>query len=384
MKKLTCFLSLLLVLTLVASQGGAAKAKKPKKEKKAEPAAFAFTLPDQDGKPVSLKDHADKIVVLEWINWECPFVRRHKNAGTMKKLARKYADKGVVWLGIDSTKHHNVKAIKKWHTQRKLPYPVLDDHTGTVGRMFGARTTPHMIVLSKKHAVAYNGAIDDDPRGGKLKAGTAKNYVDQALGELVAGKDVSAPKTKPYGCSVKYAPAPKGPTGKKAAAFTLSDQDGKKVTLADLAGKIVVLEWFNWECPVTRRHHQAKTMIDLARKYADKGVVWLGIDSTKHHNVAAIKKWHEKHKLPYPLLDDHEGTVGRAYGARTTPHVFIVDRKGNLVYGGAIDDDPRGRKLKEGKAKNHVDAILAQLVAGKAVALTQTKPYGCSVKYAKK
>jgi len=125
-------------------------------------------------------------------------------------------------------------------------------------------------------------------------------------------------------------------------------------------------------------------MINLAQKYGPKGVVWLAIDSTKHHNVPAIKKWHEQHKLPYAILDDHEGTVGRAYGARTTPHMFIVDRKGHLIYNGAIDDDPGGKKLKEGKAKNHVDAILARLVAGKGVGPTQTKPYGCSVKYAKR
>ena len=387
MKKLPCFLSLLLVLMLVGSQAAAradspkSGAEAPRKAKKAEAPAFAFTLSDQDGKPVSLKDHAGKIVVLEWINWGCPFDRRHHAAGTMKKLAGKYTPKGVVWLGIDSTKSHGVAAIKKWHTQQKLPFAVLDDHAGVVGRMFGARTTPHMIVLNKKHEVAYDGAIDDDPGGRKLEGGTALNYVDQALGELLAGKAVSVPKTKSYGCGVKYAPTPKTA---KAPDFTLRDHNGKEVSLSALAGKTVVLEWTNPGCPVVRRHYAAKTMVTLADKYRDKGVVWLAVNTTAGANHARNKAFAEQHKLPYAILDDHEGTVGRKYGARTTPHMFIVDRKGHLVYGGAIDDDPGGRKLGQGKAKNHVDAILAQLVAGKAVAPTQTKPYGCGVKYARK
>jgi len=384
MKKLILSVSLLGVLfgaqaDLVAMCGACGPT--GKKAVKAPAPAFAFTLKDQDAKPVSLKEHAGKIVVLEWINWGCPFDRRHHQAGTMKRLAEKYKPKGVVWLGIDSTKSHNVKAIKKWHTQQKMPFPVLDDHTGTVGRMFGARTTPHMIVLNKKHEVAYNGAIDDDPGGRKLKAGTALNYVDQALGELLAGKAVSVPKTKPYGCSVKYAPAPKTA---KAPDFTLKDHNGKEVKLSALAGKTIVLEWMNPGCPVVRRHYAAKTMVTLAKKYRDKGVVWLAVNSTHSANQAKNKAFAKQHDLPYAILDDRDGTVGRKYGARTTPHMFIVDAKGQLVYNGAIDDDPGGRRLKQGKAKNHVDVILTQLAAGKAVAPTQSKPYGCSVKYARK
>ena len=167
--------------------------------------APGFTLKDQDGKPVSLKDHAGKIVMLEWVNWECPFYRRHIDAGTTKKLAQKYADAGVVWLGINSTKHHNVAAIKKWHAKAKIPYPVLDDHTGEVGRKYGAKNTPDMRIIDAKGALIYSGAIDDDRTGRKLKDGTAKNHVDQVLAKIVAGEPVLPTKTKPYGCSVKYA-----------------------------------------------------------------------------------------------------------------------------------------------------------------------------------
>ena len=347
--------------------------------------APGFTLKDQDGKPVSLKDHAGKIVMLEWVNWECPFYRRHIDAGTTKKLAQKYADAGVVWLGINSTKHHNVAAIKKWHAKAKIPYPVLDDHTGEVGRKYGARTTPHMIVLDKKHRVAYDGAMDDDPSGKKLKGGTATNYVDQALAELVAGKAVSRAKTKPYGCSVKYAPAPPPSAAQdKAPPFTLKDQNGKDASLSDFAGKTVVLEWINPDCPVSLRHYKAKTMVDLAGKYRDKGVVWLAINTTHYWTQAKNKDFAEKYKLPYPILNDQDGTVGRQYGAKTTPDMRIINAKGALIYSGAIDDDRSGRKLKDGTAKNHVDEVLAKIVAGKPVLPTKTKPYGCSVKYAKR
>jgi len=346
--------------------------------------APGFTLKDQDGKPVGLKDHAGKIVVLEWVNWECPFYRRHIDAGTTKKLARKYADAGVVWLGVNSTKHHNVEKIKAWHAKAKIPYRVLDDHTGEVGRAYGARTTPHMIVLDKKHRVAYDGAIDDDRTGRKLKEGTARNYVGQALGELVAGKAPSVPKTKPYGCSVKYAPAPPPSAGgKKAPPVTLKDQDGKDVSLADFAGKTVVLEWINPDCPFSLRHYKAKTMVDLAGKYRDKGGVWLAVNTTHYWTQAKNKDFAGKYGVPYPILDDHTGEVGRKYGAKTTPDMRIIDAKGYLIYSGAIDDDSSGKKLKAGTAKNHVDAILAKVAAGKPVLPTQTKPYGCSVKYAK-
>ena len=352
--------------------GAASSAAKPRKT--AAPAAPAFTLTDQDGKKVSLADFAGKVVVLEWINWECPFVKRHHQAGTMKDLAATYAPKGVVWLGVNSTKHHDAKVNRKGIATYKLPYPVLDDHAGTVGRLYAAKTTPHMFVIDKTGAIAYQGGIDDDPRG-KMK-GKATNHVAAALDDLLAGKAVSTPQSKPYGCSVKYAPQPAG-----APAFTLADQDGKQVSLADFAGKVVVLEWINWECPFVKRHHQAGTMKKLAAAYAPKGVVWLGVNSTKHHDAKVNRKGIVTYKLPYPVLDDHAGKTGRLYAAKTTPHMFIIAKTGAIAYQGAIDDDPRGRK--KGKAANYVAGALDNLLAGRAVSTPKTKPYGCSVKYAK-
>lgn len=163
--------------------------------------APAFALPDQDGKTVRLADFAGKIVVLEWTNDECPYVKHHGAQGTMRALAEKYRERGVVWLAVNSTKHATREKNRGWIAQNKLPYPVLEDFEGTTGKAYGAKTTPHMFVIDASGKIAYAGAIDDDARlGGKPTV----NYVEQALAELTAGKPVSTARTNPYGCSVKY------------------------------------------------------------------------------------------------------------------------------------------------------------------------------------
>lgn len=171
--------------------------------------------------------------------------------------------------------------------------------------------------------------------------------------------------------------------GKRAPAFELNSFDGKTVSLSDYRGKIVVLEWFNIECPLSRYHYETKnTMVELAKKYKGKNVVWLAVNSTSHTTPGANKTFAEKHKLSFAILDDRSGKVGRAYGAQTTPHMYIINPRGRIVYEGAIDDSPLGRK-KEGVI-NYVDNALAELTARKAVSTAKTKPYGCSVKYAQK
>jgi peroxiredoxin len=191
-----------------------------------------------------------------------------------------------------------------------------------------------------------------------------------AISVLVVG--VCQSKEKP-GKSEKDVQAPK---------FTLKNYDGKEVSLSDYAGKIVVLEWFNYECPFVVYHYEKpKTMAGLAAKYKDKDVVWLAVNSTKHLTTEKDKAFAEEHKLTYAILDDRSGKVGRAYSAKTTPHMFIIDAKGKIVYDGGIDNSPMGSKKK--KATNYVDKALAELAAGKAVSTPKTKPYGCSVKYAR-
>jgi peroxiredoxin len=167
--------------------------------------------------------------------------------------------------------------------------------------------------------------------------------------------------------------------GSPAPAFSLADETGKQVALADLAGKVVVLEWVNPDCPFVRRHYDAGTMSTLASKYRDAGVVWLAVNTTKYMGGEDNRKWIAAHSLPYRILDDHAGQVGRLYGAKTTPHMFVIDPKGTLVYAGAIDDDPQGSKSQK---VNYVEQALAEVLAGKAVTVGQTKPYGCSVKFA--
>jgi peroxiredoxin len=157
-------------------------------------------------------------------------------------------------------------------------------------------------------------------------------------------------------------------SGKRAPDFKLKSFDGKTVKLSDHRGKIVVLEWFNMECPFSRYHYETKkTMPELAEKYKSKNVVWFAVNSTNH---------------TFPILDDRSGEVGRAYGAKTTPHIFIINPRGRIVYEGAIDDSPLGKK-KEGVV-NYADTVLTELTAGKDISITNTKPYGCTVKYAQK
>jgi peroxiredoxin len=181
--------------------------------------------------------------------------------------------------------------------------------------------------------------------------------------------------------AVMIAPAQAGvAVGDQATDFTLTDQAGNPVHLSDFKGKVVVLEWVNPDCPFVQRHYKAGTMKSLATKYGDKGVVWLTINSTNYMDAAANAKFKAANELPYPILVDQSGEVGHLYGAMTTPHMYVIDGNGKLVYMGAIDDDPRGASESP---TNYVAAALDEVLAGAAVTTAETKPYGCSVKYKK-
>jgi peroxiredoxin len=162
-----------------------------------------FSLTDTNAKKVSLADYTGKIVVLEWTNPDCPFVQAHYKAGTMTGLAEKYKDKGVVWVAIDSNESQTPDDNRKWVTENHMPYPMLDDSKSTVARAYGAKSTPDMFIIDKDGKIAYSGAIDNDPDGDK--GDKRVNYVSKALDELLAGKPVSTPETKSYGCGVHYA-----------------------------------------------------------------------------------------------------------------------------------------------------------------------------------
>ena len=169
--------------------------------------------------------------------------------------------------------------------------------------------------------------------------------------------------------------------GQAAPDFTLTDTAGNRVSLADYSGKVVVLEWLNPDCPYVKRHYKAGTMKNLATTYGAEGVVWLTINTTNYMDAAANAKFKTANDLSYSILVDQSGEVGHLYGAATTPHMYVIDGNGKLVYIGAIDDDPRGDK-GDG-ATNYVAAALDQVLAGDTVTTAETKPYGCSVKYKK-
>jgi len=170
----------------------------------------------------------------------------------------------------------------------------------------------------------------------------------------------------------------------KAPDFTLKNYDGKEFKLADFKGKIVVLEWINPECPFVRYHYEKKSTIkELAKKYKEKKIVWLAINSTNFHKTEDNKKFAEKNKISHPILDDSSGKVGRAYHATNTPHMFIINTDGNIVYNGAIDNAPLGRVPKDKEYVNYVDKALEELTSGKTISIAKTKPYGCTVKYKK-
>ena len=188
-------------------------------------------------------------------------------------------------------------------------------------------------------------------------------------------------------CLVAIAHAAVAP-GLSAPDFTLTAVDGEQVTLSQYRGKYVVLEWFNSQCPFVQKHYDSGNMQNLQANYTGKGIVWLAINSTnpEHSNYRdagrsknILSDWNAK---PDALLFDLDGTVGRAYGARTTPHMYIIDPDGKLVYKGGIDDKPSARVRDIPGAKNYVVAALDQLLAGREVSDSDTRPYGCSVKYA--
>jgi len=169
-----------------------------------------FTLTDSNGKSHKLSDFRGKHVVLEWLNPDCPFVKKHYGSGNMQKLQKEATAQGVVWLSIVSSApgnqgnyppaEHNKLAKEKGANSTAI----LLDADGTVGKLYRAKTTPHMFVIGPKGEKLYDGAIDDKPTADQADVKGAKNYVMAALKEAKAGKKVTNPTTQPYGCSVKY------------------------------------------------------------------------------------------------------------------------------------------------------------------------------------
>jgi peroxiredoxin len=175
--------------------------------------------------------------------------------------------------------------------------------------------------------------------------------------------------------------------GQPAPDFTLTDLDGKTVHLHDYAGKVVVLEWFNPDCPFINAAHTKGSLKGTAARHEAQGVVWLAINSggegKQGFGVEKNRAGKARFGLDHPILLDPSGAVGHAYGATNTPNMFVVDASGVLVYRGAIDNSPdgEGESPTGGKLVNYVDSALDDLAAKRSVATPETKPYGCGVKY---
>jgi peroxiredoxin len=181
----------------------------------------------------------------------------------------------------------------------------------------------------------------------------------------------------------------KGPSaGVAAPDFALPDLDGQLVKLSNFRGKVVVLEWFNPECPFVRLSHTKGSLLGLADKFGARGVVWLAINSAapgrQGHGPDISRAGQSRFRMKHPILLDESGEIGKAYGAERTPHMYVINQQGTLVYRGAIDNSPDG----EGEAPqgaelvNYVERALQAVLEGQPVAVAQTEAYGCTVKYA--
>ena len=162
--------------------------------------------------------------------------------------------------------------------------------------------------------------------------------------------------------------------GQTAPDFALKDAYGKEFKISDFKGKIVVLEWLNKGCPISRGAHEKQEMQKVYKKYAAKGVVWLGIDSTEGAQLDENRVYAAELGLAYPILHDPDAIAAKAYGATNTPHMFVINKDGKLVYAGAIDDKAD---------KNYVAAAIDDLLAGKPVSKPKTEAYGCTLKNSK-
>ena len=199
------------------------------------------------------------------------------------------------------------------------------------------------------------------------------------LGAMAVGGDDDKGKEKAAGGKSELQAA----IGKPAPDFTLRDAEGKEHKLSQYKGKIVVLQWTNHTCPFIKYHEgKAKTMQATCKGFEGKSVVWLAIDSSRdcEEKIEGIRGWIKENEISFPILLDAAGSVGRAYDAKSTPHMFVIDREGILQYRGAIDDDPG---LGGEASRNYVKDAVNALLKGSAVSQKETKSYGCSVKYKK-
>ncbi|VTU37488.1 Thiol-disulfide oxidoreductase ResA [Variovorax sp. PBL-H6] len=211
----------------------------------------------------------------------------------------------------------------------------------------------------------------------------ARAALSRASRRAVMAAAVALGATFLMGSNAVAAPA----VGQKAPDFVAVDTDGKQHRLSDFAGKFVVLEWTNPGCPFVRKHYGSGNMPATQKAATEKGVVWLAVNSTEraasdYLKPAALEAWMKEHSAaPTAVLMDEDGLIGRAYAARTTPHLYIIDPQGVLVYAGGIDSVASSRAEDIKTATNYVNQALGEAFGGKPISAAATRPYGCSIKY---
>ncbi|MBK8260842.1 MAG: redoxin family protein [Nannocystis sp.] len=241
------------------------------------------------------------------------------------------------------------------------------------------RATRRALLLSLSSALWAASTVACDSGGAKVETAAAPVVAAEA--------PVAAPEVKKAEKDPLVEPGATAAIGRPAPDFTLPTADGQAVTLSALRGKRVVLEWFNPECPFVKKAHDDGPLKDLAARSAAAGIVWLAINSgapgKQGHGAELNQKAGAAWGLTHPILLDESGAVGQAYGASNTPHVYVIDEAGALVYRGALDNAPMGEP--DGGARiAYLEDALAALAGGVAVAIPETRAWGCSVKYAKK
>jgi peroxiredoxin len=242
-------------------------------------------------------------------------------------------------------------------------------------------TFAHLSLLALAVVPACGASQSDEPAPAPAATDSSETASPAPAAQTAAAPaPAAAPEATPPAAGASEA-APGAP----APDFTLPDLDGKKVSLSSFRGKTVVLEWFNPGCPFVRYAHAEGPLKDLAKKQAAKGTVWLAINSgapgKQGHGADLNRKASQEWGMEHPVLLDESGQTGKAYGAKATPGMYVIDAKGQVVYKGGLDNAPLGKAPSEGLV-NYVDKALAAVAAGKPVEVAETKQYGCSVKYA--
>jgi peroxiredoxin len=230
--------------------------------------------------------------------------------------------------------------------------------------------------------------LDDDAGFFELDLGSTvtgddmKSYLTVLVGNILRTSILCASVVLTVGSSIAATSV-----GESAPALQLRDTHGKTVNLSDFRGKTVVIEWFNPNCPFVQKHYNSNNMQSLQAKYARQGVAWLVVNSTNpsHQDYLApdqlSQRFNQLKGHASAVLMDADGKAGTSWGAKTTPHMFIVDTHGKLAYAGGIDDKRSSNPEDIKSAKNYVALALDQIKAGKPVSENNTRPYGCSVKY---